>query len=146
MSSPSSLDTSANHPISWMPNTFAAISYFSLRRNTFRYPRISRPSAPSGFSNTHTLSRKIAIERIPFPRRERKLPMILSREEVKALLEAPRNLHQRVLLAVLYGSGLRVSEVTQLKASDIDSARHVLWVRRGKGRKDRQTLLPTKLL
>jgi integrase/recombinase XerD len=70
----------------------------------------------------------------------------LSREEVKALLEAPRNLRQRTLLAVLYGSGLRVSEVNQLKASDIDSARHVLWVRRSKGRKDRQTLLPTKLL
>ena len=76
----------------------------------------------------------------------RKLPRILSREEVKALLEAPRNLRQRTLLAVLYGSGLRVAEVTQLKASDIDSVRNVLWVRRGKGRKDRQTLLPTKLL
>jgi len=98
------------------------------------------------FFYTHTLSRKIAIERIPFPRRERKLPLILSREEVKALLEAPRNLRQRTLLAVLYGAGLRVSEVTQLKAGDIDSARNVLWVRQGKGRKDRQTLLPTKLL
>ena len=62
------------------------------------------------------------------------------------MLEAPRNLRQRTLLAVLYGPGLRVSEVTQLKASDIDSARHVLWVRRGIGRKDRQTLLPAKLL
>ncbi len=95
------------------------------------------------FFYTHTLSRKIAIERIPFPRRERKLPLILSRAEVKALLEAPRDLRQRTMLAVLYGSGLRVSEVTQLKAGDIDSARNVLWVRRGKGRKDRQTLLPT---
>jgi integrase/recombinase XerD len=98
------------------------------------------------FFYTHTLSRKIAIERIPFPRRERKLPMILSRQEVKALLEVPRNLRQRTMLAVLYGSGLRVSEVTQLQAGDIDSARNVLWVRRGKGRRDRQTLLPTKLL
>jgi len=59
------------------------------------------------FFYTHTLSRKIAIERIPFPRRERKLPLILSREEVKALLQAPRNLRQRTMLAVLYGSGLR---------------------------------------
>ena len=98
------------------------------------------------FFYTHTLSRKIAIERIPFPRRERKLPLILSREEVKALLEAPNKVRQRTLLAVLYGAGLRVSEVTQLKASDIDSARNVLWVRQGKGRKDRQTLLPAKLL
>src|SRR6266571_1375111 len=62
------------------------------------------------FFYTHTLSRKIALERIPFPRRERKLPLILSREEVKALLEAPRNLRHRTLLAVLYGCGVRVSE------------------------------------
>lgn len=53
------------------------------------------------FFYTHTLSRKIALERIPFPRRERKLPLILSREEVKMLLEAPRTLRDRTLLAVL---------------------------------------------
>jgi integrase/recombinase XerD len=98
------------------------------------------------FFYVHTLTRKISMERIPFPRRERKLPLILSREEVKALLEAPRNLRHRTLLAILYGCGLRVAEVTQLKVSDIDSARNVLRVRHGKGRKDRQTLLPAKLL
>src|ERR1700677_3722393 len=47
------------------------------------------------FLYTHTLQRKVPIERIPFPRRERKLPLILSREEVRALLEAPRNLRHR---------------------------------------------------
>jgi integrase/recombinase XerD len=84
--------------------------------------------------------------RIPFPRRERKLPLILSREEVKALLEAPVKLRDRAALAVLYGSGLRVSEATQLQPADIDARRNVLWVRQGKGRKDRQPLLPAKLL
>lgn len=97
------------------------------------------------FLYTHTLQRKVPIERIPFPRRERKLPMILSREEVRAMLEAPRHLRHRALLAILYGSGLRVSEVARLKVADIDSARNVLWVRSGKGRKDRQALLPPKL-
>ena len=97
------------------------------------------------FLYTHTLNHKIEIERIPFPRRERKLPLILSREEVKALLEAPRDLRHRAMLAILYGSGLRVSEVTRLTVADIDSARNVLWVRFGKGRKDRQALLPPKL-
>ena len=82
-----------------------------------------------------------------FPGGRQKLPLILSREEVKALLEAPGNLrHRDRMLAILYGCGLRVSEVTQLKVSDIDSARNVLWVRQGKGGKDRQTLLPPKLL
>ena len=97
------------------------------------------------FFYTHTLHRKVAIERIPFPRRERKLPLILSRDEVKALLEAPPDLRHRAMLAILYASGLRVSEVTRLKVADIDSARNVLWVRSGKGRKDRQALLPPKL-
>jgi len=113
--------------------------------------KVSRPTfiqmvCALRFFYTHTLNRKVSMERIPFPRRERKLPLILSREEVKALLEAPRNLRHRTLLATLYGCGLRVSEVTQLKVSDIDSARNVLRVRHGKGRKDWQTLLPAKLL
>ena len=98
------------------------------------------------FLYTHTLHRKIPIERIPFPRREKKLPLILSREEVKALLETPGSLRDRTALAILYGCGLRVSEVTQLQVSDIDSARNVVRVRHGKGGKDRQTLLPAKLL
>jgi integrase/recombinase XerD len=98
------------------------------------------------FLYTHTLNRKIEIERIPFPRRERKLPLILSREEVQALLEAPSKLRDRAVLAVMYGSGLRVTEAAQLKLRDIDARRNVLWVRQGKGRKDRQTLLPAKLL
>jgi integrase/recombinase XerD len=97
------------------------------------------------FFYTHTLHRKVAIERIPFPRRERKLPLILSRDEVKALLEAPHDLRHRAMMAILYGSGLRVSEVARLKVADIDSARNVLWVRSGKGRRDRQALLPPKL-
>ena len=98
------------------------------------------------FFYTHTLNQKVAIDRIPFPRGDKKLPLILSREEVTKLLESSRNLRHRTLLATMYGCGLRVAEVAQLKVTDIDSARNLLWVRRGKGRKDRQTLLPTKLL
>src|SRR6202451_4443559 len=78
------------------------------------------------FLYTHTLHRKIEMERIPFPRRERSLPLILSREEVRALLDAPSKLRDRAVLAVLYGSGLRVAEATQLKPRDIDVRRHVL--------------------
>ena len=87
------------------------------------------------FFYTHTLHRKVGIDRIPFPRRERKLPVILSRDEVKALLEAPIALRDRAMLAILYGSGLRVSEVTRLKVADIDSARNVLGCVLAKGGK-----------
>lgn len=113
--------------------------------------KVSRPTfvqvvCALRFFYTHTLNRKISMERIPFPRRERKLPLILSRAEVQALIEAASSLRQRTVLAIMYGSGLRVSEVAQLKVTAIDSTRQVLWVRGGKGRKDRQTLLPAKLL
>ena len=86
------------------------------------------------FFYTNTLNRKIEIERIPLPRYEKKLPVILSKEEVKALLEAPRNLGHRAMLATMYGGGLaRCSEVSNLKVCDIDGARKVIWIRGGKG-------------
>jgi integrase/recombinase XerD len=97
------------------------------------------------FFYTNTLNRKVEIERIPLPRYEKKLPVILSKEEVKALLEAPRNLGHRAILATMYGGGLRVSEVSNLKVGDIDGARKVIWIRGGKGNKDRQVMLSAPL-
>src|SRR6202050_1662335 len=97
------------------------------------------------FFYTNTLHRKVEIERIPLPRYEKKLPVILSKEEVKALLEAPRNLGHRAILATMYGGGLRVSEVSNLKVGDIDGARKVIWIRGGKGNKDRQVMLSATL-
>jgi site-specific recombinase XerD len=97
------------------------------------------------FFYRNTLNRKVEIERIPFPRREKKLPLVLSKEEVKALLTAPKNLAHRAILATLYGAGLRVSEATSLKVHDLDSSRGVIWVRGGKGRKDRQVMLAEPL-
>jgi integrase/recombinase XerD len=97
------------------------------------------------FFYRNTLNRKIEIDRIPLPRYEKKLPVILSKAEVKALLEAPKNLGHRAILATMYGAGLRVSEVTRLKVSDLDRERRVIWVRDGKGHKDRQVMLAEPL-
>ena len=97
------------------------------------------------FFYRNTLNRKIDIDRMPLPRYEKKLPVILSKTEVKALLEAPKNLKHRAMFATMYGAGLRVSEVTCLKVSDLDRERHVIWVRGGKGRKDRQVMLAKPL-
>jgi integrase/recombinase XerD len=97
------------------------------------------------FFYRNTLNRKIEIDQIPLPRHEKKLPVILSKAEVKALLEAPKNLAHRSILATLYGAGLRVSEVTNLKVSDLDRERRVIWVRGGKGHKDRQVMLADQL-
>ena len=97
------------------------------------------------FFYRNTLHRKIDFERIPLPRYEKKLPVILTMDEVKALLEAPKNLGHRAILATMYGAGLRVSEATHLKVADLDRGRKVIWVRGGKGNKDRQTMLSDPL-
>ena len=75
--------------------------------------------------------------------RSRRRPMVLDRETVRRILEAPRCLKHRALLTLVYGSGLRVSEVVRLKPRHIESAadRMVVRVEQGKGRKDRYTLL-----
>src|SRR5450432_1888065 len=97
------------------------------------------------FFYRNTLNRKIEIERIPLPRYEKKLPVILSKADVKALLEAPTNLGHRAILATMYGAGLRVSEVANLQVRDLDGDRKVISIRGGKGRKDRQVMLPNTL-
>ena len=97
------------------------------------------------FLYTNTLHRQVGIERIPLPRYEEKLPVILSKGEVKALLEAPRNLGHRAILATMYGAGLRVSEATNLKVADLDRDRKVISIRGGKGHKDRQVMLSAQL-
>jgi len=74
---------------------------------------------------------------LPSIERSKKLPVVLSREEVKLLLKTPRLLKHRILLGLLYGCGLRCFELRNLQLKDIDFARKMLHVRQGKGRKDR---------
>lgn len=93
-----------------------------------------------------TLDRPELIARMHPVRVARTLPIILSREEVRRLLEAAKNLKYQTALSVAYGAGLRVSEVTALKVSDVDSQRMLLRVEQGKGSKDRYALLPPILL
>jgi len=97
------------------------------------------------FFYRNTLHRKIDVDRLPLPRYETKLPVILSKAEVKALLEAPNSLCERAILATMYGAGLRVSEVVNLKVSDLDRERKVIHVRGGKGHKDRQVMFADSL-
>ena len=78
---------------------------------------------------------------IPPRGRSKKIPMLLSKEDVIRLLEAPANLKHRALLATVYGSGLRVSEVVRLRPEHLDSDRMTIRVEQGKGKKDQYTVL-----
>ena len=83
---------------------------------------------------------------MPFVREPRRLPVVLSPEEVVRLLEAAPGLKYRAALSVAYGAGLRANEVISLKIGDIDSTRMVIRVEQGKGDKDRYVMLSAHLL
>ena len=98
------------------------------------------------FFFVHTLGRHRFYQFLPYPKVQRKLPSILSREEVAHLIEASSSLFQRTLLMVLYGTGMRRAEIVRLKVADIDSQRMILHVVDGKGHKDRDLPLTPALL
>ena len=94
----------------------------------------------------HTLHRHEFRQFLPYPKARRKLPKILSREEVARLIDASSSLFERTLLMVLYGTGMRRAEIARLKIADIDSQRMVIHVVNGKGGKDRDLPLSPTLL
>ena len=127
------------------PDQIRSWQLYLLNEKGFKLPSYIQAISGLRFFYRTTLNSRIDVERIPFPRYESKLPVILSKEEVKALLEAPKNLGHRAILATMYGAGLRVSEVANLQVRDLDGDRKVISIRGGKGRKDRQVMLPNTL-
>ena len=98
------------------------------------------------FFFTHTLDRPELARKLVRTAHSRKIPVVLTMDEVKRLLDATTCLKHQAALSVAYGAGLRVSEVAALKVSDIDSERMLLRVERGKGGRYRNAMLPNGLL
>jgi site-specific recombinase XerD len=94
----------------------------------------------------HVIQRPLVLPSKLFPKKEFKLPAVMSQSEVAQLLKTLTNVRDRVLIGLLYGSGLRLGEAQKLELSDIDRQCKQLKVRQGKGHKDRFTLLPAQLL
>ncbi|MDR2480197.1 MAG: tyrosine-type recombinase/integrase [Treponema sp.] len=80
------------------------------------------------------------------PRQDKRLPVVFSKSEIKQILDAEKNSKHRLLLMMVYASGLRVSEVVRLKYQDIDFKRRVIFINSGKGRKDRYTILSVMVI
>ena len=93
------------------------------------------------FFYTKTLGRKWDMDKLARAREGKKLPVVLSKSEVKAIFDATENLKHKTILMTIYAAGLRVSEAAKLKIEDIDSQNMQIIVRQGKGKKDRYTLL-----
>lgn len=98
------------------------------------------------FLYAKTLGRPWVIRYIPLPKREKRLPDVLSQQETLELLSAKLTLKESTVLATTYSGGLRTTEVCRLKVTDIDSGRMTLKIVQGKGRKDRYVCLSKKLL
>jgi site-specific recombinase XerD len=132
------------------PNTATAedIRRFQVhqRESGVQPPTINCSVSALRFFFTVTLDRPDLSRRLVLARYPRKLPAVLSVEEVGQLLEAAPGIKYKAILGTAYGAGLRVSEVACLKVDDIDNTRMLIRVEQGKGRKDRNAMLSPQLL
>lgn len=91
-------------------------------------------------------NKKMEIESIHRPKREKVLPNVLSKEEIKLILNAHFNIKHKTMLSLIYSCGLRRGELLNLKLEDIDSKRNIIMIRQAKGKKDRIATLSPKIL
>jgi site-specific recombinase XerD len=107
---------------------------------------VKQHMAAMKFFYIHTLKRSFRWDQLPYPKTTKRLPIILSPEEVTQMIDATSNLFHRAILMTLYSTGMRRAELTHLNIDDIDSKRMVIRIQRGKGDKDRDVPLSPKLL
>ena len=136
------------------PKSSAEASNEDMQRYVYQYmiPRRLSYSYQNQAVNAAKLFFKLITgsvlitEQLERPRREHKLPNVLSKEEVKAILIAPINLKHSTMLSLIYACGMRRSELLNLKPADVDSGRHLLIIRNSKGKKDRVVPISDKVI
>jgi site-specific recombinase XerD len=128
------------------PNELRTYQAYLLRERKLTPGTVVNRVAALRFFFVKTLKRNQFRDFLPYPQDRRRLPTVLSREEVSLLINAAGTLFRRTLLMTLYGTGMRRSELARLKVSDIDSQRMILRVVAGKGGKDRDLPLSPALL
>ena len=128
------------------PNELRTYQAYLLRERKLTPGTAVNCVAALRFFFVKTLKRRQFREFLPYPKDRRRLPTVLSREEVSRLINAAGNLFRRTLLMTLYGTGMRRSELASLKVGDIDSQRMIIRVVAGKGGKDRDLPLSSALL
>lgn len=120
--------------------------YYLLKEKQTSWSTINVAYCGLKFFYTQVLHRSWNADHIPRPKREKRLPNVLSNSEINRLFEATGNMKHRTILKTTYSGGLRVGEVSRLKVSDIDSARMTIRIDQSKGKKDRYTILARNLL
>ena len=119
---------------------------FLANERKLEWSTINTITAGICFFYTETLGRKDIALSIPKRKTPKRLPEILAKDELRAVFSSVKNQKHRTILMTTYGCGLRISEVISLKPSDIDSSRMMVRIEKGKGDKDRYTILSPRLL
>lgn len=124
------------------------INYMAYLRTVHHasYSKCRMTAQSVAFFFRHVLKRPYDVPSKLYPKREHKLPHYLTKDEVLKLVENCRGEKQRAIVETFYGSGIRLEELRMLKLTDIESKNNRIFVRCGKGRKDRYTLLPKRLV
>lgn len=104
---------------------------------------IALAAASLKFFFSEILKKPIVLK---LPKKEKKLPEVLTREEIKKLIQCAKTKKSKLIIQFLYSTGIRVSELVNLKRNDINLQERIGWIRKGKGKKDRIFLLPEKLI
>jgi integrase/recombinase XerD len=118
-----------------------------VQAGTYSFSFVNQSINAIKFYYQRTLERhEVQLNGVERPEKPSRLPAVLGKHEVAKILGATENLKHRCLLQLLYAGGLRIGEVINLKLTDVQSARNLLLIRGGKGKKDRTTLLSQRLL
>jgi integrase/recombinase XerD len=128
------------------PEQIRAYQVYLFKERKLNARTVGHHTAALRFFYCKTLKRPYPIEEVPYPKAPRRLPTILTREEVVRLIDSASNLFHRALLMTAYSTGMRRAEACNLKVEDIDSERMLIRIRQGKGRRDRDVPLSPKLL
>ncbi len=127
-------------------NEIKAFLHHLIAKKKLAVSTVNMHNTALKFLYQKTLKRVWDSENLPRLKKPKKLPDILTKEEVQSLFDVTDNLKHRCVLMTVYGSGLRLSEIVGLKVSDIDSRNMRIFIRQGKGKKDRYAILSQKSL
>jgi site-specific recombinase XerD len=128
------------------PDELRSYQAYLLRERKLAVGTVIARVAALRFFFIKTLKRRLPLNDIPYPKHPRRLPTILTVEEVARLIDSARNFLDRTLLMVLYSTGMRNCEVRHLQVKDIDSNSMLIHIQHGKGGRDRYVPLSPKLL
>lgn len=140
------LKSLGKHPAEAEPDDIREYQLMLIEAKKLGWSSFNQAVCSLRFLYRFTLPRDWHVAMIPFGKKPKVLPAVMAHQEVEQLLECVSNLKHRMLLTTLYAAGLRLSEGSNLKASDIDSQRMLMHIRHGKGNKDRLVPLSPRLL